>query len=161
MRAILVFALLAGCDKKPEPSGIGPYTVTRTKLGDVTQGRRMPTVLDDGRNATWISELPGFMIGGARTEVHLYFDGNQDTSKLIEIQLQVRGCEEDVLDRWMSDKFGPTTDRRQNVAGKPDAAFWKSSVMFAVAEFPHEGGRCAVHMVPLSEGAEIARLHAK
>jgi len=156
MRAILVLAVLAlGCEGKQEFAGIGPYTFTRTTVADVTQGICQPTTLDDGRAATWCHQLRGINVAGSPTEVHLYFGGTDKTSKLIEIQLMVRGCNEEALDRWMSEQFGPAIDRRTS------RGYWKNSFLWAAALMPSEAGRCLVHLLPPSEAAEIDRIKKK
>ena len=155
-RAALVLAILAlGCERKQEFAGIGPYTFTRTTVGDVTQGMCQPTTLDDGRTATWCHQLRGISVAGSPTEVHLYFGGTDKSAKLIEIQLMVRGCNEEALDSWMTQQFGPAIDRRAN------RGYWKNSFLWAAALMPSEAGRCLVHLLPPSEAAEIDRIKKK
>ena len=147
---------LAGCrDKEPAYAGIGPWRFTRSQLSDVTAGRCQPTDLQDGRRATWCFGNQPYAIAGRAAEVDLYFLGTEPTSKLIEIQLQIRGCLETETERWISTNFGPPIERR------PGRAYWKNDFLWIAALTPSSPGRCLIHMLPLSEAAEIARLKQK
>lgn len=145
-------ACLACKGKAPEPSGVGPWTFTRSTLGDVKGGLCQPADLNDGRKGTWCFAQTPFRIGGSTAEVDLYFLGSEKTAKLIEIQLKVRGCHEDALDQWMRAAFGPPIETRST------RSYWKSSFLWAAAMMPSEPGRCLVHLLPLSENAEIDRI---
>jgi hypothetical protein len=153
---LAVLAAGAACGKKGEPAGLGQWTFTRSTLAHGKQaGRCQPTELDDGRKATWCFGLQPIKAGGRVAEVHLYFGGATDDAKLIELQLQVRGCVEEDLDRWMRERFGPPFETRST------RSYWKNSFLWAGALMPSEAGRCLVHFLPLSEGAEIERIKLK
>ena len=157
MRALPLLALAlaagAGCEKKGDPAGLGRWTFTRSTLADGKHdGRCQPTELADGRKATWCFGLQPIKAGGKVGELDVYFGGATDDAKLIEIQLKVRGCHEDELDQWMRTAFGPP------IESKPTRGYWKNSFLWAAALMPSEPGRCLVHVLPLSENAEIDRL---
>ncbi len=148
-------ALAAGpaCSKKGDPAGLGPWTFTKTTLGHAKKaGVCQPTELADGRKATWCFGLQPIKAGGRVAELDLYFNGAGDDAKLIEIQLKVRGCVEEDLDRWMRERFGPPFETRST------RNYWKNSFLWAAALLPSEPGRCVVHFLPLSEGSEIERI---
>lgn len=141
--------------RQPEPAGVGKYRFEHTKLADVEAGRCDPTTVENGaRKVTWCYALPGFDIAGAIVEPHLYFGGVEPTSELIEIQLKVRGCNEDTLDRWMRANFAAPVETRGN------RRIWENSHLWALALIPSEPGRCLVRMLPHSESAEISRLRS-
>ena len=102
-----------------------------------------------------MSPSRGITVAGSPTEIQLFFGGTDKASKLIEIQLMVRGCDEEALDRWMTQQFGAAIDRR------PTRAYWKNSFLWAAALMPSEAGRCLVHLLPPSEASEIARIKNK
>lgn len=142
-----------GCEgRKPEPSGIGKWRFTKSVRGDAKDGVCQPTELTDGRKATWCFAMPPYKIAGRNADVDLYFDGADDQARLIEIQLKVRGCVEDDLDRWMRATFGLPIET------KATRSYWQNSFMWVAAMMPSEPGRCIVHLLPLSEAAEIARI---
>jgi hypothetical protein len=145
-------ACLACSSREPEISGIGPWRFTRTTLKDATNGICQPTDLNDGRKGTWCFAQTPFRLGKSNAEVDLYFLGTEPTARLIEVQLKIRGCHEDELEQWMRSAFGPPVD------SKPTRGYWKNSFLWAAALMPSEPGRCLVHLLPLSENAEIARI---
>jgi hypothetical protein len=157
VRYVLLLAALAACSERaPEPSGIGPYTFGHTTAGSIHDGNCQPTELGDGRKAIWCFALPPIKVGTKVAEVDTYFLAmppyDTKTAPLIEIQLRVRGCVEDEVDRWMRARFGAP------IENKSTRAYWKNSFLWAAALMPSEPGRCVVHFVPLSENAEIERL---
>ena len=152
----LALAAGAGCEKKGDPAGLGRWTFTRSTLAHAKQsGRCQPTELADGRKATWCFGLQPIKVGERSAAIDLYFAGVEDSAKLIELQLQVRGCVEEDLDRWIRERFGPPFETRAS------RAYWKNSFLWAAALLPSEPGRCLVHFLPLSETAEIERIKAK
>jgi hypothetical protein len=177
----LVAALAAGgaaigCDdRKAEPNGLGPYRFGKTTRAQLTSGVCQPTELTDGRKATWCFALPPIKVGKRVAEVDAYFLGTEppalpdDATKeqlearkqqlaqlpLIEVQLKVRGCNEDELDRWMRERFGPP------IESKSTRQYWKNSFLWAAALMPSEPSRCLVHFLPISENAEIERIKTK
>lgn len=138
--------------RAPEFDGIGDWRFTHTTRKDVTGGLCQPTDLNDGRKGTWCFAQQPIRIGGRTAEVDLYFLGTEPTAKLIEIQLKVRGCHEDELEHWLRAAFGPP------IQSKPTRGYWKNSFLWAAALMPSEPGRCLVHLLPLSENAEIERI---
>jgi len=154
--AALLVAGLGACEaKKGEPTGVGRWRFGHSVRGDAKDGVCQPTELTDGRKATWCFAMPPYKIANRTAEVDLYFNGTDDTAPLIEIQLKVRGCVEDDLDRWMRSVFGPPIETR------PTRGYWKNAFMFAAALMPSEPGRCVVHFLPHSEAAEIARIKSR
>ena len=151
-RALLVLTLAACSSKEPEPSGIGPYRFGHSTRAHIHDGNCQPTDLSDGRKATWCFALPPIKVGKHVAEVDTYYLGSDPAAPLIEIQLKVRGCVEDEAERWMRERFGPpieTTSTRE---------YWKNSFLWAAAFLPSEPGRCLIHILPLSENAEIERI---
>jgi hypothetical protein len=164
-----------GCTRRaPEHDGIGNWRFSHTQLRHIQEGLCQPTELSDGRKATWCFAQPPIRIGPSgpsgpsrtsNAEVDLYFLGTEPTAPLIEIQLKVRGCHEDELDRWLRAGFGPSIDPSEGSAprpaaleSKPQRAYWKNSFLWVAALMPSEPGRCLVHVLPLSENAEIERI---
>ncbi len=156
-RALVLLALLAACEpKKGEPSGIGKWRFGHTTAKD---GKRDGICSKDtsstGRAVTWCHTLPPIKIMNRTATVDLYFEGHEDDGKLIEIQLGVRGCVEDDLDRWLRSAFGPPVETRST------RGYWQNSFMWIAALMPSEPGRCLVHLLPLSEQSEIDRIKQK
>jgi hypothetical protein len=178
-RALVLLALVvswAACEgRKAEPSGIGKYRFGTTTRANVHDGVCQPTELTDGRKAVWCFGLPPIKVGKRVAEVDAYFLGSEppplpDTATkedvaarkqlqqglpLIELQLKIRGCNEDEVDRWMRERFGPP------IESKSTRQYWKNSFLWAAAFLPSEPSRCVVHFLPLSENAEIERLKQK
>ncbi|HEY6173378.1 MAG TPA: hypothetical protein VIX73_03000 [Kofleriaceae bacterium] len=148
----LVAASPACSGRAAEYDGIGNWRFPHTTLKDITGGLCQPTDLSDGRKATWCFAQQPIKVGERTAEVDLYFLGTEPTARLIEIQLKVRGCREDELDHWMRQAFGPPIDSR------PTRGYWKNSFLWAAALMPSEPGRCLVHLLPVSENAEIDRI---
>jgi hypothetical protein len=151
--AALVGAACSG--RAPEHDGIGNWRFPHTQRRNITEGLCQPTDLSDGRKATWCFAQPPIRTGrnGTNTaEVDLYFLGTEPTAPLIEIQLKVRGCHEDELDQWLRTEFGAPMETR------PQRSYWKNSFLWIAALSPSEPGRCLVHILPLSENAEIDRI---
>jgi hypothetical protein len=153
MKWLALVALLGCSDRAPEYSGVGQWRFGSSTLADAKRGKCQPTDLSDGRKATWCFANPPYLLGANNNaSVDLYFLGSEPTAPLIEIQLQVRGCDDAALDRWFTASFGPAIERRTA------RAYWKNSFMWIAAQMPSQPGRCLVHMLPLSEQAEIARI---
>jgi len=144
---------LAACNsREPEPAGIGAYQFGHTTWASIHDGNCQPTDLADGRKATWCFALPPIKVGKRVAEVDAFFLGTEKSAPLIEVQLKVRGCVEDEVDRWMRERFGPPFET------KSTREYWKNSFMWIAAFVPSEPGRCVIHFLPLSEGTEIERL---
>jgi hypothetical protein len=153
LAGLACLAALSACKPgEPEISGVGKWRFTHTTLHDVTDGICQPAELGDGRKGTWCFAQTPFKIGKRTADVDLYFLGGEPSAKLIEIQLKVRGCHEDEIEQWMRSAFGPPID------SKPTRGYWKNSFLWAAALMPSEPGRCLVHLLPLSENAEIDRI---
>ena len=144
----------AGCSRKTEYAGLGPWHVKRTVLRDAT-GRCEPTDLPDGRKGTWCYGQPGLRLGGQDASVDLYFGGTTPDAKLVELQLQFRGCKDDQLGSWVRQTFGAPYEEHGR------RALFKNTGAFVVADLPESPGRCTLHMLPRSEAAEVARLAAQ
>jgi len=155
--AALSLAALLGtacAPDKAEYSGIGPYSVKRTKLHNAT-GRCEPTELPDGRKGSWCSLQPRLTVGGRPADVDLYFLGVEPGAPLIEIQLEVRGCHDDALSLYLRKSFGdPVEDHGTWLA-------WKNANVFVIGLIPSDPGACRVRVFPLSEQPEIDRVRAK
>jgi hypothetical protein len=159
--AALVAVALAspGCTgRAPEHDGIGNWRFPHTQLQNIHEGLCQPTDLSDGRKATWCFALTPIRLNrearDARSsaDVDLYFLGTEPSAPLIEIQLKVRGCHEDDLEQWLRAEFGVPIETRSQ------RAYWKNSFLWIGALMPSEPGRCLVHVLPLSENAEIDRI---
>jgi hypothetical protein len=153
--ALALAALVGGpaCSQKGDPAGLGQWTFTKTTLAHAKKaGVCQPTELSDGRKATWCFGVQPIKAGGRVAEIDLYFGGATDDAKLIELQLKVRGCVEEDLDKWMRERFGPPFETRAM------RAYWKNSFLWVAAFMPSEPGRCVVHFLPVTEGSEIERI---
>ncbi|HEY3802350.1 MAG TPA: hypothetical protein VGL61_07070 [Kofleriaceae bacterium] len=160
MKWLALVVAVAACDSPPsQPSGIGPYKFGHTTAAMVHDGNCQPTDLNDGRKAIWCFALPPIKVGKHVAEVDTYFSMappyTKDDAPLIEIQLKVRGCVEDEADAWMRERFGAPIET------KSTREYWKNSFLWAAAFLPSEPGRCVIHLLPLSENAEIARLKSQ
>jgi hypothetical protein len=149
--------LATGACKKAEPefAGVGKYRFGHTTRGDIKDGVCQPTPIDDGkRQATWCFSLPAYKIANRVAEVELYFDGVEQQSPLIEIQLKIRGCVEADLESWLRQSFGPPIEQ------KPTRSYYQNSFLWAAALIPEQPGRCRVHLVPPTETLQIAKIKA-
>lgn len=175
--AVVVFGLLAlaGCEsgRKPESRGLGPYRFGVTTRAQLKSGVCQPTELSDGRKAVWCFALPPIKVGKRTADVDAYFLGTDpplldsnptpearaertaalEKLPLIELQLKIRGCDEQELEQWLRQHLGPAAPE-----SKGNRVYWHNSFYWAAAFMPAEPGRCIVHMLPVSEGAEIERL---
>ncbi len=146
---------VAACDGgRSGYSGIGAYRVGKTTLKDAP-GRCEPTDLPDGRKGTWCFMQPPVGVAGRPADVDLYFLGTEPSAPVIEIQLQVRGCDEEAVKSWLRTNFGaPFEDT-------PRWAAWRNKHVYVIGELPSEPGRCLVRLLPRSEQAEFDRLKAQ
>jgi len=156
---IVGLALLSACEaKKGQPSGIGKWRVAGanpTVRKDAKEGICSKDTSSTGRAVTWCHTMPPMKIANRTATVDLYFDGHADDGKLIEIQLGIRGCVEDDLDRWIRSALGPPVETRAT------RGYWQNDFMWVAALMPSEPGRCLVHFLPLSEKSEIERIKQK
>jgi hypothetical protein len=154
--ALLLAGCIAACNSsKPEVTGLGPYSFTKTTRGKIHDGVCQPTELTDGRKATWCFALPPIKVGNRIAEVDAYFAGTDDKAPLIEVQLKVRGCVEQEAEQWMRERFGPPIET------KGTREYWKNSFLWAGAFLPSEPGRCMIHFLPIAENGEIERIKNK
>ncbi len=144
----------SGCSGKPEFAGIGPYHVKKLTLAKAT-GRCEPTDLPDGRKGTWCFGQPALALAGQNADVDLYFGGTTPDAKVIEIQLQIRGCKEAALTQWLRTSFGVPVEERGV------RARWQNASVYVIGELPSGPGRCAVRLLPKSETAEVERIMAQ
>jgi hypothetical protein len=154
---LVLAACLAACGDRtpPEIGGLGKYVFNKTTVADVQEGRCEPTEVQHGtRKVTWCYGLPSYTIANRAADLHLYFGGVEPTAQLIEIQVTISGCVEADLEAFMRKAFG------MPVETKATRAYWQNSILWAAAVMPSEPGRCRLHLLPLSEQAEIARLRA-
>jgi hypothetical protein len=155
---MIVILAMGSCNKgPPEYSGIGKYRFGHTHTKDAAKdGLCQPTEIEDGRRkATWCFGMPGVAVGSRAAEIHLYFEGTEPDGELIEIQLKIRGCNEDELEHWLRQAFGPPYESKSN------RAYWKNTYVWVAALMPSEPARCLVHLLPHSETSEIARIKGK
>ena len=159
MIAAAVLAGAAACKQKPEFAGVGPWHLKKTLLRHAT-GRCEPTDLPDGRKGTWCFGQPALRVGGQDASIDLYFGGTDPEAKVIEIQLQFRGCREEPLERWVTTNFGEPYQRVQlGTAGQ--RWFLRNRGAFVIADLPSAPARCAIRMLPRSEEGEVERLRAE
>jgi hypothetical protein len=149
--AVASLMILVGCERNVEILGFGPWKVGKTERSQAT-GVCQPTELPDGRTGTWCFRQPAFPVAKKAAEVDLYFDGTAPQSRLIELQLKIRGCVEDEVEAWLRQHFGAPVEH------KGTRAYWRSKRMFLAAFLPHEPGRCILRMLPTSETSEIERI---
>lgn len=180
--ALALLVLACGCEaKKPEAAGLGPWRLgsNRTTRADIKSNGAtscQPTELSDGRKATWCFALNPIKVGKSNAEVDAYFlgadppllpEGATDDQlnarraelakePLIELQLKVRGCNEQDVEQWLRQRYGGA-----DADSKGNHLYWHNDFMAIVAELPSDPGRCLIHLLPISETAEITRLKAK
>lgn len=158
MRGLIAAAAvlaIAGCDRPSrEYAGIGKYQVGKTKLADA-RGRCEPTDLPDGRKGTWCYLNPALSIASRPADVDLYFLGTNPDAPMIELQLDVRGCEPGQLGLWLRERFGEPRETT------PTWSYWDNRKLYLIAETPTSSSRCLVRVLPRSEQAEFDRLRAK
>lgn len=152
-------ALGAACSQRIEPNGLGPYRFGHTTAANIHDGNCRPDTARDGRKILWCMALPPIKVGARAANVDAYFlltpPYTEATAPLIEVLVSVRGCVEDEVVQWMRERFGPP------VENKATRVYWKNSFLWAVAFVPSEPGRCLIHLLPVSEQAEIDRLKAE
>lgn len=153
--AATALLFLPGCDRRDRSyAGIGTYQVGKTTLADAS-GRCEPTELPDGRKGTWCYLQPALTIASRPADVDLYFLGETPDAPMIELQLDVRGCEPDRLSLWLRERFGaPRTST-------PTWSAWENRKLYLIAESPTDTSRCLIRVLPRSEQAEFERLRTK
>lgn len=147
---------LGACTQRVEPNGLGPYRFGHTTAGTLRDGNCRPDTARDGRQMIWCTALTPIKVGKRAASVDAYFSlvppYTETTAPLIEILVSIRGCVEDEAVQWMRERFGPP------IENKATRVYWKNSFLWAAAFVPSEPGRCLIHVLPLSETAEIERL---
>ncbi len=185
LNLLAVALALGACKaKSAQPNGLGPYRFGHTTLATLNNNPGMtsqmtkcqPTELTDGRKATWCFALNPIKVGERTAEVDAYFLGSEppllaegateEQKKarleqlkklpLIEVQLKIRGCVETQVEQWMRQRYGGA-----DPDSKGTHVYWHNDFLWAMAELPSEPGRCMIHFLPATEGAEISRLKAK
>jgi hypothetical protein len=151
---VVLVVALAGCDRKVEPAGIGPYVFGKMVKRNIKNGVCHPDKLDSGRLITSCFGMPPVKVGKAKrlADIDAYFDGTDDEGALIEIQLQVRGCLEGEAETWVRERFGAPYKTLGN------AELWKNSHLWIAGFFPKEPGRCLIRFLPLSEKQQIEQI---
>jgi hypothetical protein len=143
---------VAACKSEPpQYNGLGPYNVKRTKLKDAG-GRCEPTDMPDGRKGMWCFGQPPLTVAGKKADIDLYFLGTEPDAPVIEIQLQIKGCNEGDLTLWIRRRFGAPDEDRGRWAS------WSNAAIFLIAELPSSPGRCLLRVLPASEKPEFDRL---
>ena len=163
-RALLIaLVLVTGCEKKKgQPSGIGKWRLATstnpTLYSDLVKAKEGICSKDTsstGKPIIYCHQLTPIKVGSRTATVDLYFDGHADDAKLVEIQLGVRGCIEDELDRWIRSALGPPIETRAT------RGYWQNDFIWVAALMPSDPARCLVHVLPASEKSEIERLKQK
>jgi hypothetical protein len=173
---VAAIAVMGACKSKAEINGIGLYhfgshPTTRAAIYD---GICQPTELTDGRKATWCFALPPIKVGNRAADVDAYFLGQEtpenaklpekqrkpalEKMPLIEAQFKVRGCVEADTDQWLRSHLRLVPDKNQS---KGALEVFQNHYLWVGALLPSEPGRCLIHMLPMSETAEIERIKAK
>ena len=149
----------AACKPQPEFAGVGPWHLKKTQLRHAT-GRCEPTDLPDGRKGTWCFGQPALRVGGQDASIDLYFGGTDPEAMVIEIQLQFRGCRDELLERWVTKNFGEPYARVE-LGSSGHRWFLRNRGAFIIADLPSTPARCAIRMLPRSEEGEVERLRAE
>lgn len=145
--ALLLAALLAGCEKKQAPiDGIGPWHIGRSVKSEGTICRP----LKDGM--TYCSHNPEMSVAEHRATVDLYFRGQEESSPLSEILLALGACNVEAVDRWLTEKLGVAPARRGR------ALVWPGQAATAVALLPAQDGICEIHFIEPSDEKRLAQL---
>jgi len=179
--ATLAAATLAACKdtQREQVNGLGMYRFGRTTRADLRSNgaaQCQPTELSDGRKATWCFALTPIKVGKRSAEVDAYFLGAEppllpegatedqinarraELAKLplIELQLKIRGCDEQETEQWLRQRYGGA-----DADSKGTHLYWHNDFQSIVAELPSDPGRCVIHLLPASETGEVTRLKAK
>jgi len=136
----LLVACGSGCKRKREFNGIGKWILGETMLKDWGY-----TCQPDGE-MTWCQANPlakghVLSLGGQSAAVGTLFDGHEPASKLVEIVLDVSGCNVDSMKRWLETEFG---DPSQKTA---DRMYWSGKHAFIAAKVPSAHVTCQIFMV--------------
>lgn len=158
-RFALIALLLAGCEsRKPEVGGFASFRFSSTTRRSVKSGRCDPhTAASDGRQMTWCTQVTPVKLAGRTANIDLYFLGPPTDldARLVEITVQVSGCDELELDKYMRQTYG------KPVGTQGAGAYFQNSFLWAAAYMPLKPGRCMIRLLPLSEVAEIKFIQAK
>jgi hypothetical protein len=155
VRGALIAVALVACSAAPEEyAGVGPWVFGKTTLRHAT-GRCIPEDLAlYERRGSYCTLQPPLKIAGRPSDVDLYFDGEDPASRLVEIRIYVRGCDEEKTLAFFRSILG------EPVGTAGAKVFHHNRHLFAAITAPSEPGRCKIRMVPAGETAAIAKLRA-
>lgn len=139
------------CSKKEGPiDGIGEWHIGKTR---VTEGTICQPQKGD---LTWCSHQPEMTIAEHRASVDLYFRGQGDDARLVEILLAMsQPCNTEALDRWLTSKLGAASGTR----GK--ALVWTTKAATIAALLPAKDGECRIHFLDPRDEARLGELAAE
>ena len=156
MRTILASALLVvacgACgSREPEPNGIGPYVLGKTRLVDGKISFRC----EPGGELTHCFGGPEVAVGTQAAQVDLYFAGTGDDAPLAEIFLSVRACRTDEVGQAMAQALGPPGEQAET------RMLWNRKLVFVEAKLPAPGGSaCELSFVDPKDTKRVAELKA-
>lgn len=149
--ALAVLAALAAvsCGKKEGPiDGIGAWHIGKSKVSEGTICQPQ-----EGSDLTWCSHNPEMVIAEHRASVDLYFRGQGEDARLVEILLAIgQPCNTEALDRWLTSKLGAASGTR----GK--ALVWNGEKATIAALLPAKDGECRIHFLDPKDQARLAQL---
>ncbi len=151
--AVLV-ALGSGCKRKNEYNGIGKWILGKTMLKDWGY-----TCQPSGK-MTWCQANPlekshVVSLGGQNAVVGTLFDGTEPASELVEIVLEVDGCNVGSLKSWLESEFGDPSGKSE------DRMYWKGKYAFIAARVPASQATCKINMVDPHDQKRVAELEAE
>jgi len=152
--AALALAAVACKEESAEFAGVGPWSVTKTKLADAT-GRCDPTDLPDGRKGMYCYLQPLLPVAKQGADVDLYFGGTEPTAPLVELQLKVKICRPEPTETWLRSHFGAPFE----IQGT--RLYFKNRYLYMAADLSGDQGHCLLRVFPLSEQAEFERVKAQ
>lgn len=145
---------LVGCKRKREYNGFGKWVIGKTKYAHAG-GHCKPTA-----GVVWCGDDPldkhrSLDLGGQSANVGLYFDHAEPSSELIEIELEIRGCNDQSLRSWMESTFGKPTETQ----GKK--SYWKQRSTYVAATMPRDDLSCIINMVKADDAKRISQLRGE
>lgn len=147
----VLLALGAGCKRKKEYNGIGKWILGETML------EQWGYTCQPAGEMTWCQANPlekshVVSLGGQNGVVGTLFDGSEPASKLVEIVLEVSGCNVDSLKRWLESEFGAPSKKTE------DRMFWSGKYAFIAAQVPSSHATCQIFMVDPHDEKRVAEL---